>query len=121
MQVDCSRSGVSGMSCGHVPIWSISVYSRLAGGNVDGVGEVGQNEIPCGIRHHESEGTHDVVGGAHVPSMCFHIFGPSFQVVVVTRVINEAGGDVEGRGGATLQRVRIDESDEWVDGWVLRS
>ncbi len=38
MQVDCSRSGVSGMSCRHVPIWSVAVYSRLAGGDVDGVG-----------------------------------------------------------------------------------
>ena len=75
-----------------------------------------RSHVPCDIRHHESEGTHDVVGGAHVPSMCFHIFGPSFQVV--TRVINEGGGDVESRGGH-LQRVRMDESDEWVDVEVL--
>ncbi len=38
MQVDYSRSGVSGMSCGHVPIRALAVYSRLAGGDVDGVG-----------------------------------------------------------------------------------
>ncbi len=106
------------MSCGHVPIGSIAVYRCLAVCNVDGVGEVGRNEFPCGIRHYESEGTltHEVVGGAHVSSMCFQIFGPGFQVV--TRVINEGGGDVESRGGH-LQRVRMDESDEWVDGCGL--
>ena len=108
MYVDCSRSGVSGMSCWHVPIWSSTVYRWLTGRNIDGVGEVGRNEIPCDVRHHESEGTHEVVGGAHVPSMCFHIFGPGFQVV--TRVINEGGGDVESRGGQ-FQRVRM-------NGWM---
>jgi hypothetical protein len=53
------------------------------------------------------------VGGAHVSSLCFHIFGPGLQVV--TRVINEGGGDVAGRGG------RYNEWDGWVDGWVLSS
>ncbi len=53
------------------------------------------------------------MGGAHVSSLCFHIFGPGLQVV--TRVINEGGGDVAGRGG------RYNEWDGWVDGWVLSS
>ena len=104
------------MGCWHVPIWSSAVYRWLAGRDIDGVGEVGRNELPCDVRHHESEGTHEVVGGAQVPSMCFHIFGPGFQVV--TRVINEGGGDVESRGGH-FQRVRMDDSDECVDVEVL--
>ena len=104
------------MSCWHVPIWSIAVHGGLAGRHVDGVGEVGRDEVPCGKRHHEREGTHGVVGGAHVTSMCFHVFGPGFQVV--TRVISEGGGDVASRCGH-LQRVRMDEWGGWMDVEVL--
>ena len=102
------------MSCWHVPIWSSAVHRWLAGRNVDRVGEVGRDEFPCGLRYHEREGTHGVVGGAHVPSMCFHVFGPGFQVV--TRVISEGGGDVASRH---LQRVRMDEWGGWMDVEVL--
>jgi hypothetical protein len=53
-------------------------------------------------------------GHMFVPSLCFHIFGPGFQVV--TRVINEGGGDVAGRGGHCHEW----DVGGWVDGWVLR-
>ena len=76
VDVDDSRRGIVGVSLGHVEGWAIAINRGLAGGHIDGVGEVYRHSLPFDVCHHKGEGTRDVVHGAHASGDGFDVFGP---------------------------------------------
>ena len=91
MEVDHSRSGVVGVICGQIVGWTSAINRGLAGGHIDGVGQIHRHALPFFVCHNEGKGTRDVMHGAHASSVCFHVLGPSLEVV--TRVISKRWGD----------------------------
>ena len=91
VDVDDSRRGIVGVSLGHVENWAGAINRGLAGGHIDGVGQVYRHLLPFCVGHHEGECTRDVMHGAHASSVCFHVLGPFLEVV--TGVINKRWGD----------------------------
>ena len=65
----------------------VTIYRCLAGGNVNGVGEVDGHEIPFCIWHHEGESPRDVMRGTHAASVRFGTLCPCLKVL--TRGVNE--------------------------------
>jgi hypothetical protein len=91
MDVDHGRRSIVGVSLGHVEGWAGAINRLLAGGHIDGVGQVYRHLLPFCVGHHEGECTGYVVHGAHASSVGFHVFEPFLEVV--TRVINKRWGD----------------------------
>jgi hypothetical protein len=74
VDVDDSRRGIVGVSLGHVEGWAIAINRSLAGGHIDGVGNVYRHSQPFDVCHHEGEGTRDVMHGAHASGNGFRRF-----------------------------------------------
>jgi hypothetical protein len=80
VDVDGSRSGIVSVICGHSVGWAIDkpraktiqntcsvVYNfrGLAGGHIDGVGEIHRYALPFFVYHYEGKGTRNVMHGAN--------------------------------------------------------
>ncbi len=90
MDVDSSRSGIASVICGHSVGWAIAINRGLAGGHIDGVGEIHRYTLPFSVCHYEGKGR-NVMHGANAVGVGFQVLGPFLKVV--TRIINERWGD----------------------------
>ncbi len=91
VEVYHSRSGIGGVICGQIVGWTSAINRGLAGGHVEGVGQIYRHALPFFVRHNEGKGTRGAMHGAHAAGVGFHVLGPFLEVV--TRFINKRWGD----------------------------